>query len=148
MDIKNTTLDDIASVIGFSATLRLSAWFGDGSNLYVPNEIGEDHVITKLIGISAASRLSKSFGKKHLALPRISSYENDVRRRIVCRLLELRMATSEIAQHLRMTERRVQQIARDLEVAGLVAVIARPETPVETVEPVNREAGIWGQLMR
>lgn len=123
MELKNTTLDDVAAVIGFSATLRLAAWFGDGGNLYVPEKINADQVLARLIGVSAAQRLCDEWGGEHLALPRLTAYEDDVKRRVVGRMLEQGFSTREVSTHIRMSERRIQQIARELESAGLIEVI-------------------------
>lgn len=123
MELKNTTLDDVAAVIGFSATLRLAAWFGDGGNLYVPEKINAEQVLARLIGVSAAQRLCDEWGGEHLALPRLTAYEDDVKRRVVGRMLEQGFSTREVSTHIRISERRIQQIARELESAGLIEVI-------------------------
>ena len=67
MEPRNTTLDDISAVIGFTATLRLSAWYGNGNNLYVPPVVAEHHVLANLLGRSAAERLAREFGGDWLA---------------------------------------------------------------------------------
>lgn len=123
MELRNTTLDDVAGVIGFSATLRLAAWFGDGGNVYVPEKVEPGQVLVKLVGLGAAQRLCDEWGGEHLALPRLRAYEDDVRRRMIGRMLEHKFSTREVAMHMRMSERRIQQIARELEVAGLIDVV-------------------------
>lgn len=123
MDIQNTTLDDIAAVIGFSATLRLSAWFGNGNNLYVPDTVEDGQVLVRLLGRSAAERLTEAFGREHLAVPRLAAYEEDVRRQRIGKLLEGGFSTRQISQFERISERRVQQICRELEVAGLITPV-------------------------
>lgn len=123
MQLRNSTLDDVAAVIGFSATLRLSAWFGDGGNLYVPREVNEDHFLVRLIGLPAATALCKEWPGEHLSLPRIKSYEDDLRRRMIGRMFEHKFSSREISTHMRMSERRVQQIARELEALGLIPPI-------------------------
>lgn len=130
MEIKNTTLDDLSAVIGFSATVRLSAWYGEGNNLYVPNEINEESFLAKLIGLPAATRLSAEWAGEHLAIPRLDSYERDVRAKLISRMAEQKFNTHEIANHLRLSERRVQQIIRELEAAGLIDVMRpAPKNP-------------------
>ena len=52
MEQQNTTLDDISSVIGFSPTLRLSAWYGNGNNLYIPDRVEDGQVLVLLLGRS------------------------------------------------------------------------------------------------
>ena len=120
MELRNTTLDDISAVIGFSATLRLVAWFGDGSNLYVPIVAEEGHLLVRLLGMAATKRLCEAWPGEHLAVPRLRDHEDDLRKRSVARFIEKGFGTREIAGILRISERRVQQILRELEVAGLV----------------------------
>lgn len=120
MELRNTTLDDISSVIGFSATLRLVAWFGDGGNLYVPIVAEEGHLLARLLGLSSAKRLCEAWPGEHLAVPRLRDHEDDLRKRFVARMIEKGFGTREIAGMQRISERRVQQILRELELAGLV----------------------------
>lgn len=147
MEIRNTTLDDVAAVIGFSATLRLAAWFGDGGNLYVPERVSEGQVLARLIGLSAATRLSEAWGGEHLSLPRLRAYEDDVKRRIVGRMLEQKFSSREIAVHMRMSERRVQQIARELETYGLIEVVV-PEKQQRKAPAKKQVNGLWGGLVK
>lgn len=137
MELKNTTLDDVAAVIGFSATLRLAAWFGDGGNLYVPEKVSADQVLARLIGVSAAQRLCDEWGGEHLALPRLTAYEDDVKRRVIGRMLEQEFSTREVSTHIRMSERRIQQIARELESAGLMEVIVARKNQKKNSEAKN-----------
>lgn len=123
MELKNTTLDDLASVIGFSATLRLAAWFGDRGNLYVPETCEDGQVLVKLIGLSAAKKLTEEWGHQHINVPRLRPYEDDLTKREIGRLLAHGMAPREIANMKRMSERRVQQVCRELEAAGLIEIV-------------------------
>lgn len=145
LELKNSTLDDVSSVIGFSATLRLSAWFGDGGNLYVPREVDDEHLLVKLIGMSAARALCSEWPGEHMSLPRIKSYEDDVRRRMIGRMLEHQFSSREISTHLRMSERRVQQIARELESLGLIPPIVPKR--VKPSENLGVEKGLFLEIM-
>ena len=120
MELKNTTLDDLASVIGFSATLRLSAWYGDVANLYVPREVTDEQSLVKLIGMPLARRLSAEWGGQFIAVPRLSTYERDSNTRLIMRMLEQGFETREISRYLRLSDRRVLQITRELEMLGLL----------------------------
>lgn len=132
MEIHKTTLEDISAVIGFTATLRLSAWFGDGtSNCYVPLVAEDGQLIERLIGLPAATALSREWGGEHLAVPRLRDYEDDMRKKAIGRMLEKGFGSREIAAHLRISERRVQQICRELEVAGLIAIVGPRERESE-----------------
>jgi len=140
-DLKNTTRDDISAVVGFSATLRLSAWFGDLGNLYIPAEMEEAHTLVKLLGMSAARRLSTEFGGQYLNVPRIKGYEEDVQRCFIGKMAAMGCSTREITHMARVGERRVQQICRDLEAAGLIPVML----PKKVVRGgTDKESGFWG----
>jgi len=120
MELKGTTLDDISAVVGFSAALRLSAWYGDIGSLYVPINVEDDQVLSMLLGTSAAERLSKEWGGELLSIPRLHAYEHDVKRRTIKRMLERGFGAREVSEYVRLSERRVQQICRELEVIGLL----------------------------
>lgn len=139
MTLKNTTLDDIASVIGFSAALRLSAWFGDNNNLFVPQNPQPESELFKLIGESAAKRMSAEFGGSHLAIPRISDYELTVRKKMICRMLEQGFGTREVSTMVKLTERRVIQIARELEAGGFIEPIAPKKKPPRNPQENQQE---------
>lgn len=130
---KNTTLDDLAAVIGFTAAAKLSAWFFENQNLYVPLVFEEDSKLVRIVGISAAKKLSENFPGEHIAVPSLSFYTREYRRAEIARMLESDVGTDEVAKHFDMTERRVQQIQRELEVAGLLRpVLGRGKPPAKT----------------
>lgn len=131
MDLRNTTLDDMATVIGFSATLRLSAWYGHGNTLFVPLQVEEGQVLVTLLGMPAATRLTQAYPGEHIYIPRITQYEEDVQRHRIAKMLEKGFSTREVSRHERMSERRVQQICRELETAGLILPVGGPKKPVE-----------------
>jgi len=136
MPLQKTTLEDIAAVVGFTATLRLAAWFGDGtSNCYVPLVAEEGQLIERLIGLPAATALSNEWGGDHLAIPRLRDYEDDMRKKAIGRMFEKGFGSREIAAHLRISERRVMQICRELEVAGLIEIVGPRDR--EKYAPVN-----------
>lgn len=120
MKIENTTLDDLCSVIGFTPTCRLSAWFGGLGSLYIPEVVDEGQLLVKLVGLSAAKRLSQEWGGSHLWLPSLSSYETDRRARLVARLVQSGISTREIASLAKLSERRVQMLVKELTETGLV----------------------------
>lgn len=124
---QNSSLDDVAAVIGFTATLRLVAWYGDtNAQVYVPETAVEDHEFARLIGLAAFRRLAEEWGGQHLAFPTLDAYEEDCRNRLVKQLLERGMSPREIARIVGLGERRVQQIRRTLEDAGLLPLILKP----------------------
>lgn len=124
----NTTLDDIAGVIGFTATLRIATWYG-GQNLYVSPTPDESMQLVRLIGMPAAQRLAAEWGGERVAVPTMWAYEEDQRNRLVGNLLKRGISTKEIARDMGMTERRIQQIRRVLEDLGAVPLVFSGETP-------------------
>lgn len=134
IDLKNTILEDVAAVIGFTATLRLVAWFGDRGNLYIPDKVEEGQLLVRLIGMSAAKKLTQEWGHQHIHVPRLRQYEDDLMKREVGRLFEHNMNSREIASMKRVGERRVQQICRELEIAGLISIVTPKNTAANVVE--------------
>ena len=121
-NLKNTTLDDVASVIGFSATLRLSAWLGDSHPVYIPAVAAAGQLLTRLIGLSAATALSVTWPREHLSIPRISQYADAVLQQRIAGMYEKGFSNKETARDLNISTRRVQQIVAELESAGLLSV--------------------------
>lgn len=138
MEYRNTTLDDISSVIGFTLTLRLAAWFGNTNNLYVPERVEDGQVLVRLIGRGPAERMAEAFPNEWLAIPRLTAYEEDERRHRIALMLARRFSTREVSKLERISERRVQQICRELEVAGIIAPIGR-DTTMELHPELPRE---------
>lgn len=126
----NTTHDDLAGVIGFTATLRLAVWYG-GTNLYVSAEPTEEMRVTRLIGMAAAKRLASQWGTETVAIPTMWAYEEDQRNRLVAQLLNAGTSPREIGRMLGVSERRIQQIRRLLEDAGLVPMVLTGKTAAE-----------------
>lgn len=125
----NTILDDISAVIGFSATLKLAAWFGDGiSNCFVPATLTDDSVLVKLIGQSAAQRLVQEFPRQHLAVPSLRGFELETKRRTIARLITHGISPREIALLLKISEKRVQQIEGELVAAKLLERVSTVHT--------------------
>lgn len=127
MEMHKTVLEDICGVIGLTATLRLSAWYGDAVNkVWVPINAEEGQVLSNLIGLPAAKRLSQEWGGQLLRIPRLTIYQDDVRKRLVGLMLELEFETQHIASQLKCSQRRVQQICRELETAGVIRPVGPP----------------------
>ncbi len=120
----NGIADDLASVIGFTATLRLCAWYGDpNANLYVPAKAKAGHEIERLIGMAAFTRLCEEWGNETLSIPTLQGYEEDCRNRLLRDLLLKGLSPREINRTLFIGERRVQQLRMHLEEAGMLPMI-------------------------
>lgn len=124
----NTVLDDISTIIGFSATQRLAVWYGD-MNLYIPTVIVEaqdraDHALVVIVGEAPYRALVKQFGGKTLWIPHATSEADKTRKRIA----ELTLAgnkDSVIADLMGLSYRRIQQVKAELREAGLLALVAK-----------------------
>ena len=131
MELRNSTLDDLAAVVGMTATLRLCAWFGDQGNLYVPVNAAEGNLLVNLIGTPAAQALSNEWPGEHIAVPSLRVYDDDLRRKRLAIMLRRGVKTKEAALIEDISERRVQQILRELEQAGLIPVLGPEENDPE-----------------
>lgn len=128
MELQKTIFEDLSAVIGFTATMRLAVWLGSANGrLYVPKKPEEGQLLVKLIGMKAAERLTQEWGGEHLHVPKLTGYEKDVRNKLIGGLLEAGISTREIGARMGMTERRVQQICRELELAGLINIVGPPK---------------------
>lgn len=126
MEVRNTTLDDLSALIGFTATLRLAVWFGDRkTNLYVPNTVGEGQSLVGLIGESAARRLSAEFGRQHINVPSLHSALREKRYELVHRRLLEGAGSKSISKEVGISERRVSQLRVEFERLGLLPMVLR-----------------------
>jgi hypothetical protein len=137
-ELKNTTLDDIASVIGFSATVRLAAHYG-GRDIYVPVEVSELHPIAKLLGVARLTHLSREWPGHRLSVPALGFADGEVRNAKVLSLLLHGMAVSHIANIVGLTDRRVHQLRREYESEGLLTVELPQENASEN--PPGKSGG-------
>ncbi|WP_315127295.1 hypothetical protein [Comamonas antarctica] len=139
MTTKNTTLDDIAGVIGFTATLRLAAWYGNDDNLYVPDKVDEGQVLVRLLGRDAALRMAAAFPREWIAVPRLTVYDDELRKSRIGSMLTRGFSTRQVSKFERISERRVQQVCRELERHGMIPpvgpakAVRAPKAPVENV---------------
>ena len=120
MDRINTTLDDIAAVIGYSRTSRLVAWFG-GTGVFVPQNPGGTK-LEKLLGENAARKMSHEWPGEIISIPTDADFDADVRNAMIARFTTRGFSAKEIAEHTGLSERRVQQIRKALSGMGLIDV--------------------------
>lgn len=130
MDVKNTTLDDLAPIVGFTATIRLTAYYG-GKNMTVPKHVSDKHVLAKLIGMSAAKKLADEYAGCRFWVPTLHVAEIEVRNAKVLERLRCRVSTDKIAAETGLTVRRVQQLRAQFESAGFLPEILSGEIPQE-----------------
>ena len=115
-----TLLDDLASVIGYTATCALSAWYG-GKTLYVPAKASPDHLMCRLIGESALRALVREFGSEILKIPGDNTAVRMRRDRAACEGFAAGRSAACVAADLGIGLRRAQQLRGDLEACGWLA---------------------------
>lgn len=142
MQLRNTTLDDLSAIIGFTATARLAAWFG-GRNLYVPEQAIPDSALASLVGMSAAKRLSAEFGLEWVAVPSLGVALRDSRYAKICELMKQDVPLQKIAEQMSMGLRRVQQLRVEFEVLGLLPG-RDAEKSLEKNAPAKKKGGKRG----
>lgn len=112
--MRPSDLEDLASVIGYTATRILEAWFS-GRLLYIPLKPDDGHPFARLIGGPALRALSSTYGGERLRIPDAREGLAYARDRQIAERLANGRSPAEIALEMNLTERRVQQIRRDLE---------------------------------
>jgi hypothetical protein len=160
MIIKNTMMDDICAVIGLNATLHLVAWVG-GENLYIPNKLDKNHLLSKLIGLDIALRLCNEWPSQIIQVPTFRAFEDLQKRKQIVRMFEMGFCVSEISTNFNMTTRRVEQICREFEAVGLTGGAGSKVPKVKEgahqlllpgldgggVEKASRSGGGWPEAM-
>jgi hypothetical protein len=128
----NTWLEDVAQVIGYSATARLAGWFG-GSNLYIPKEASEDHTLAKLLGVPVLRRLVDEYGGETIPIP-IDVVRDDARRdRVILAMFTKGVSIRDVAIWSNLSTRQVTGIKASLIKQGLLAsnTVLEPTPKVE-----------------
>lgn len=128
MELRNTTMDDIAAVVGYTAARRLHVWF-EGENLYVPIDMTDECVLARLLGLDVASRLSAEWPGEHIPIPlNLRQRDPEYWKSRIWRYARDGMDMRDIAEQLAIGERRVQQIVRELEQLGMIAPLRPRKT--------------------
>ena len=123
-------LDDLSSVIGFTATNVIAAWYG-GRTLYVPAKAGPDHPMCRLIGESALRALVREFGAEILRIPGDHVALRMRRDRIACERFAEGWTPARVADELGIGLRRAQQLRVELDACGWLAyAVGRLPAPV------------------
>jgi hypothetical protein len=134
-ELKNSTLDDIAAVAGFTATVRLAAHYG-GRDMNVPKHVSELHPIAKLVGLSVMTRLCAEWPGERVAVPKLTFAEAEIRNAEILIKLREGMGVDEISRNTGVTTRRLLQLRRVFENDGLLPLVfqgkAEPENQVES----------------
>lgn len=125
---QNTNIEDVAAIVGFGATLRLIQWYG-GGNLYVPGEPIPDHPLIGLIGPAALRALCAEFGGQSIWIPREATRPDIEVKKSVAKLVLKGWGSMAIGLKLKISQRQVQRVRRELEDEGLLPKILRGKVP-------------------
>lgn len=117
--MQNTTLDDISAVIGFTAAIRLSAFYG-GRDLHVPIEVSDKHPVAKLIGVNRLIALASEWRGERLSIPSLNCIEVETRNAKILLLLLNDIDRYTIASVVGIGERRVSQITKEFKRLGIL----------------------------
>lgn len=131
--LQSTVLDDLAPVIGFTATCALAVWYG-GRMLYVPSRYYPGHPLARLIGPSALRRLVEELGSESIKVPAAAGVEQMRRERQACEMYADGRSAADVAAALGVTQRRAEQMRVELEERGWLE-FAAGGPPVRIVGP-------------
>lgn len=133
----NTTLDDIAAVVGFSAAVRLAAFYG-GKNVYVAAHAAPGQVLTDLIGLPCASAMAREWGGETLAVPGLTAVRLEQRAALVAKLHGEGLGLKTIGEAAGCTARRAGQVVTELTQQGVIRPPGREKATAARV--AKREA--------
>ncbi len=117
--MRETTLDDIASVIGYTATRELRAWYA-GRTVYVPQRVAADHPLAVLLGLPTLRALVGAYAGEGLKVPTDADDQRAVRDRRIAEMLAAGARVAEIAVAVDLSERRVLQVRDELVLRGWI----------------------------
>lgn len=111
--MRPSTIDDICSVIGYTATRKLQAWYG-GRKIYIPAKADPSHKFSLAIGQPAFRALVAEFAVEVLSIPPIEEELRYHRNRDIAEKLAAGVEIAQIAATHGISIRRVEQIRREV----------------------------------
>ncbi|MBF0140641.1 MAG: hypothetical protein HQL74_10220 [Magnetococcales bacterium] len=103
------SLQAVRDVIGLEKTLELVGNCG-GTRIFIPRSMSESHRLAHMLGLSAASKLSRHFGGESLSVVRGASALRELRNRKIIDQYNKGEKVADIARTFALTERRVYTI--------------------------------------
>ena len=100
---------ELVPLIGEDATVRPFVRLG-GVEIYIPDDPREDSGITNIIGLPAARKLARAFGKRWVNLPKARAW---CRRTTLRRVTDGHLSARQAALLLDLTERHVRRMLAD-----------------------------------
>lgn len=117
--MRQSDLEDLCSVIGYTATEILKAWFS-GRLLYIPIKPDDGHPFARLIGGPALRALSGMYGGERLRIPDARDSMMYARDRLIAEHFAEGKTPADVAARMGITERRCQQIRNELNERGWI----------------------------
>jgi hypothetical protein len=114
-----TTLDEIAVAIGYTATRVLASRAGGGQPIYVPKRGDAQHALARALGVEAFARLCAAFGGEMLYVPQDAA-EITARDRAVAQRLADGADLATVAVEFGLTVRRVRVLRCELVDRGVL----------------------------
>lgn len=119
----NGTLEDIAAVVGFAATVKLAEMYGRADRareVYIPTTSSGDHHIARAIGEPALRRLVAEWGGQTIRVSSNSEARHVVLVRAVACMVREGLAARDIAAIVGLGERQVRRLRVEAEECGLL----------------------------
>lgn len=91
-----------------------------GHCLYVPNSVARDHPLSQCLGHATATKLCEHVGSYRFSVPSDAASRAEEKRLLVLILSLARRSVNEMASAAEVTVRRICQIRRELNDAGLL----------------------------
>lgn len=122
----NGIVEDLGAIMGYTATSTLIDYLG-GTSLYVPKKATPEHIIARLVGVSAMRALCLEYGDTTLNLPIDYRRERSVRSRLIGALLMRDVLPKDIAVIAGVSIKSVMLTRNELEQSGLLPCIVGSE---------------------
>jgi hypothetical protein len=119
-----TTIEEVSFEIGFEATVRLIAVWGN-RDLRIPTKAQDGHPIAQAIGMDKFAHLVAMFAGVVMAVPSMEPYISARRIRAAAALILAGFTNADAAEVLDVHPRQFQKMRREAEEWGLLALNAR-----------------------
>ena len=118
-------MDDVCAIVGWTRSVAMQQWFA-GSNLYIPDEPDENHVLMVVLGVSVLQKLIDEFGGTTIWIPGTPGGKHagaDALKREVRRMVLAGKGSRQIAEETGISQRQAQRIRIELETVGVLPKI-------------------------
>lgn len=106
------SMQRIIALIGLDSTRILVEAFGGEGLIYIPMRAREGNRIVELIGFYDAAALCGEYGGAHIRFPKCANAFKATRNAEINRLLGEGWTVGRVADHMRLSVRRIQMLKR------------------------------------